>query len=206
MMNAPAQIQKEVREIVSLLMQRPITEAIAMRVEVIEGFEHLEIVDGEWVGFEEEEDMGGEEHGWIETLFIRALSNWAVENRMGRIYTGDTNFVLDGEAGDLQLKRRPDIAYVASNRLKKSKGYIYGAPDLAIEVISPSERPTAIRRKLGEYLEFGVKQVWQVYPDTKEIIVHFPDNTSRTYGSGETISGGDLLPGFSLEVAQIFEA
>jgi Uma2 family endonuclease len=205
MINAPAQIQKEVREIVGLLMQRPITEAIAMRVEAIEGFEHLEIVNGEWVGFEEDETMGGEQHGWIETLLIRAFSNWAVENRAGRIYTGDTNFVLDGESGNLQLKRRPDIAYMASNRLKKSKGYIYGAPDLAIEVISPSERPNDIQKKLREYLEFGVKQVWQVYPDTQEIIVHLPDNTSRTYRSGDTITGGELLAGFNLVVATIFD-
>lgn len=66
MVTMTTQIQKEVREIVALLMKRPITEEIAMRIEEIEGFEHLEIEDGNWVGFDEDENMGGGEHGRIE--------------------------------------------------------------------------------------------------------------------------------------------
>jgi Uma2 family endonuclease len=199
-------VVEEVRTIVRLLMQRPITEAIAMEVEATEGFEHLEIEDGEWVGFEEDEYMSGEEHGRIEYLFILRLGNFVEQHKLGMLYPGDTNFVLDGETGNLQIKRRPDIAFVSSNRLKRSKGYIYGAPDLAIEIISPTERPNEVRKKLNEYLTYGTQQVWQVYPDTKEIVVHYSDNTSKTYHIGDTIPGGDLLPGLALAVAQIFEA
>lgn len=200
------QIQKEVREIVFLLMKRPITEEIAMRVEEIEGFEHLEIENGEWVGFDEDEDMGGEEHGWLETLLIHALADWVLKHRAGRIYPGDTNFVLDGTPGDVRLKRRPDVGFVLDKNVKRTKGFIFRPPDLAIEIISPSERPGKTRKKLRQYLTHGVKQVWQVYPDNQEIIVHFPDNTSKTYRVGHTISGGSLLPGFSLDVAAVFEA
>lgn len=206
MINNPVhQVQSEVREIVNLLMQRPITEEIAMRVEAIEGFEHLEVMDSEWVGFAEDEYMAGEEHGRLEYKLILRLGNHVELHKLGMLYTGDTDFVLDGEPGDIRVKPRPDIVFVASSRLKKSKGYIYGAPDLAIEIISPTERPGKIQKKLGQYLEFGVKQVWHVYPDSREIVVHSPDNTSKTYRIGDTISGGDLLPGFVLNVGQLFE-
>lgn len=198
-------IAAEVGKIVALLMKRPITEEIAMEVEATEGFEHLEIEDGAWVGFDEDEYMAGEEHGWIEVLLINALSNWVLANRAGRLYSGDTDFVLIGTPKDIQLKRRPDIAFVSSSNVRPSKGYYYGAPDLAIEIISPTERPNKIRKKLREYVDNGVQQVWQVFPDDQEIVVNFSDGIAKTYRKGDTISGGDLLPGFSLDVAVIFE-
>jgi Uma2 family endonuclease len=205
MIHSPTDVQKEVREIVSLLMQRPITEAVALRIEQIEGFERLEVEDGAWVGFEEDEYMGGEEHGRIEFKLLLRLGSFIEQNRLGMLYPGDTTFVLKGEANNIQTKRRPDLAFVAVERLQKTKGYIYGAPDLAIEIISPSERPNDIRKKLAEYLMFGVRQVWQVYPELREIVVHFPDDTSRTYRADDILTGGDLLPGFELLVGDVFE-
>ncbi|MBL8156365.1 MAG: Uma2 family endonuclease [Anaerolineae bacterium] len=205
MIHSPTDVQKEVREIVGLLMQRPITEAIAMRVEQIEGFEHLEVESGEWVGLEDDEYRGGEEHGRIEFRLLLRLGSFIEQHRLGMLYPGDTNFVLEGEASSIQTKRRPDIAFVAADRLKKTRGYIYGAPDLAIEIISPSERPHDIRGKLSEYLSFGVRQVWQVYPESREIIVHLPDDTSRTYRAGDTLTGSDVLPRFEMVVGEVFE-
>lgn len=199
-------IVAEVGKIVSLLMKRPITEDVALEVEATEGFEHLEIEDGTWVGFDEEEYMGGEEHGWTETLILNALSNWVLATRTGRIYPGDTNFVLEGTSQEIIVKRRPDIAFVRSEKVNPSKGYVYGAPDLAIEIVSPTERPAAIRKKLREYLDHGVEQVWQVYIDSQEIIIHYPEGTSKTYGVGQVISGLDLLPGFTLELAWVFQS
>jgi Uma2 family endonuclease len=120
------------------------------------------------------------------------------------LYPGDTVFVLDGEPGNIRLKRQPDVAFVSAARMQSSAGYIYGAPDLAIEVISPSERSTDIQKKLREYLRHGVKQVWNIYPEQAEIVVHLADGSARTYGLGDTISGGDLLPGLTLTVADVF--
>lgn len=198
-------VVETVKTIVRLLMTRPITEAIAIQIHATEGFEHLEVENGTWVGYDEDDFMGGEEHGWIETLLIHALTAWVLAQRAGRVYPGDTNFVLDGTPADIRLKRRPDVAYVRDENVKPTKGYIYAVPDLAIEVISPTERPAQIRQKLREYLEYGVKQVWQVYPDNQEIVVHFPDGTARTYHAGDVLPGGDLLPGFELEIASLFE-
>src|SRR5690606_26234812 len=119
-------------------------------------FEGLEVEDGAWVGFDEDEYMSGEEHGWLEALILNLLTNWVLANRAGRVYPGDTNFVLDGTPDDIRLKRRPDVAYVQDENVQATKGYIYGVPDLAVEVISPTERPAQIRKKLHEYLEHGV--------------------------------------------------
>ncbi|MAS34659.1 MAG: hypothetical protein CL610_11675 [Anaerolineaceae bacterium] len=199
------EIQERVREIVFLLMTRPITEEIAMRVMETPGFEHLEISGGQWIGFEKDEYMAGEEHGWIESIIIHALTDWALKHKLGRVYSGDTDFVLEGKLGDIRQSRKPDVALVRENRLQPSKGYLYLAPDLAVEIISPTARPGAIREKLSTYLAYGVKQVWQVFPDNQQIVVNLPDGSAKTYGIGDTISGSDVLPGFELAVATVFE-
>lgn len=196
----------EVKTIVRLLMQRPITEEIAREIEAHEGFEHFEIADGDWVGFDEDPYMSGEEHGWIESKIGALLTVWAMQHKAGRVYPGDTNFVLSGSSGDIQLMRRPDVAFVRQERVAETSGYIYAAPDLAVEIISPTEKPAQIRRKLAAYLSVGVTRVWQVFPETREIVVHWPDGTSRTYGVSGTITDPDLLPGFRLDVAVVFEA
>lgn len=149
--------------------------------------------------------MAGEEHGRLEFKLLLSIGNHVEQHKLGMLYPGDTDFVLDGTPGDVRMARRPDIGFVRGQRVEKSKGYIYKAPDLAVEIISPSERPDAIQQKLNEYLDHGVEQVWQVYPETRQIVVNYADRTAKTYRVGDTIPGGDLLPGFALTVATIFE-
>jgi Uma2 family endonuclease len=131
------QVEERVREIVFLLMQRPITQEIALQVGDIDGFKHLEIVNGDWLGFEQDEYMTGEEHGWIETKLILAFGNFIVQNNLGRLYPGDMDFVLSGNKDTLKDKLQPDIAFVKKDRLQKTAGYFYGTPDFALEIVSP---------------------------------------------------------------------
>lgn len=204
-LSADMQIEERVREIVFLLMKRPITEEIALQVGEIDGFKHLEIVNGDWVGFEQDEYMTGEEHGWIETKLILALGNFIVEHNLGRLYPGDMDFVLSGNKDSLKDKYQPDIAFVKKDRLQKTSGYFYGAPDFALEIVSPTQyRPKSVE-KANIYMQYGTQVVWLVFPKKKEIEVHTPDNVSVVYGIGDTISGGDLFSNFELEVAKIFE-
>ncbi len=198
-------IQERVREIVFLLMQRPITEEIALQVDSCEGFEDLDIVNGAWVGFDKDEYMTGEEHGRIEYKLILRIGNHVEQNDLGMLYPGDTDFVLDGVPGDIRIRRRPDVAFVRKGRLKKTQGYYFGVPDLAVEIISPTEKPDAIQEKLSQYLQYGVEQVWQVYPGARQVVVHRPDGTSRTYSVNDMISGSDLLPGLELPVVGLFD-
>ena len=197
---------EQVHSIVTLLLKRPITQDIALRVGAFDEFNHLEVVNGEWVGLEGlPEEMTGEEHGHIEFKFILALGNHVVENKLGRLYPGDVDFVLDGEPDDIRLKREADVAFVQTERVQKTTGYFYGAPDLAIEIVSPTQYRPEMLSKAAEYLQHGTQEVWLVFPREQQIEVHRPDRAPKIYGVGDTIPGGDLLPGFELAVAAVFD-
>ncbi len=196
-----------VRNAVSLLLKRPITEAIAMQVKAMNGFRHLTISDGEWDMDRLEGDIvtTGEQHGWTEALLLTMITNFVLRYKLGRVYPGDITFVLSGEDADIRVTREPDIAFVSKARVKSTPGFIYLAPDLAVEIISPSQSYQEMVAKAHEYFDYGTKQVWIVLPHDKLIDVYNPDGTFTRYGVADTISGGDLLPGFTLAVASIFE-
>lgn len=198
------QVQEQVREIVALLMKRPITEEIAMRIGSIDGFKHLEIRNGQWVGFEQDEYMTGEEHGWIETKLLLFIGNYIVAHNLGRIYPGDMDFVLSGNGDDVKDKLQPDVAFVTKERVQKTPGLFYGAPDLAIEIVSPTQFRPEMTRKADEYLLHGTKQVWLVFPKKNEIEVYSPVRAPIVYTESDILPGGDLLPGFTLDVAKVF--
>ena len=198
-------VMQDVKTIVTLLMKRPITEDIALRVGAMDEFKNLEIVNGEWVGLEEQaEDMTGEEHGRIEGLLVILMGGHVMQHKLGYVYPGDTDFVLDGTPDDIRIKRQPDVSFVAGDRVDSTSGYYYLSPDLAIEIVSPSQSRPEMLAKVSEYLRYGSKQVWLVFPAQKQIEVHFPDSSPQIYTVGDTIPGGDLLPGFLLDVSVLF--
>lgn len=199
---------RETTRINDLLAVRPITEVIAAEVLATPGYEHLEIVNGEWVGLDKnkEEMTTGEEHGWIEALLIVLIGGYVVKHKLGRVYPGDVTFVLDGQPGDIRRMCEPDVAFVSLENVTPTQGFIFRAPDLAIEIISPSQTYSAMTDKIDDYFRSGTRQVWLVLPDKKQVEVHFPDKKPEKYRIGQSIPGGDLLPGFTLEVAQVFEA
>jgi Uma2 family endonuclease len=165
-----------------------------------------EIVHGQWVEIEEEK-MAGELHGAIATHLILAVGSYVKAHHLGRVYPADTTYILEEDEHGIQLMRLPDVSFVAAHRVKTHdrETYYQLAPDLAIEIISPSERAVAVRAKLKDYLRTGVRQVWHIYPDTQEVVVHLPDGTLHTYTTGQSIPGADVLPGFTLPVADIFD-
>jgi Uma2 family endonuclease len=165
-----------------------------------------EIVHGQWVSIEEEK-MAGELHGAIATNLIMALGAYVKAHHLGRVYPADTTYILEEDEHGIQLMRLPDVSFVAAHRVKthERETYYHLAPDLAIEIISPSERAVAVRAKLKDYLRTGVRQVWHIYPDTQEVIIHLPDGIMRTYATGQSIPGADVLSGFVLPVADIFD-
>jgi Uma2 family endonuclease len=197
----------EVRTIVNLLMKRPITEEIAMQVKAIPGYKHLEITNGQWVGFDDTEDemTTGEEHGNIEALLIILMGGHVLSNKLGRVYPGDVTFVLDGQPDGIQISREPDVSFLSAANVTPSKGFIYGAPDLAVEIVSPSQDYDEMFKKSQEYFHAGTRQVWIVLPNLRQIDVLTPDGKVSKNGVSDTISGGNLLPGFTLNVADIFE-
>ena len=198
---------QEVREIVALLLKRPVTEAIVIAVKETPGFEQLRVTNGTWEGLEGEADEvpTGEEHGWLEYALLYFIGNHVVANKLGRVYPGEVVFVLDGTPGDIRVSREPDVGFLRQRNVKPTKGFIYRAPDLAVEIMSPSQDYHEMVKKAQEYFQYGSEQVWIVLPKDKVIETHLPDGDVTRYGFGEQVPGRDLLPGLLLDVQAVFE-
>jgi Uma2 family endonuclease len=98
----------------------------------------------------------------------------------------------------------PDIALLPLSRLNPSRQiYLQGAPDLAIEVITPTDLEIHLRRKIDAYLDHGSKSVWVVYPDARSVMIYHTDSIQRVKAD-QSITD-PLLPGFSTPVSAFFE-
>jgi Uma2 family endonuclease len=104
--------------------------------------------------------------------------------------------------------REPDVAFISRQRLPSSaagsRGFLQSAPDLAVEVISPTDRQAAVRAKVVQYLESGVRMVWTVDPRRETVTVHRPSGEPVTLRDGDVLDGGDVVPGFSCDIRRIF--
>ncbi len=143
-------------------------------------------------------------HGAIafEVAFI--VGQFVRDHRLGRCSAAETGFRLATEPDTV---RAPDFAYVSRARLpggKVPKGYFPGAPDLAVEVLSPSEPLGQLARKIDEYFVAGTVAVWVVDPETREVRVYTDPATSQVFTDHDELTGGEVLPGFACRVADIF--
>jgi Uma2 family endonuclease len=124
-------------------------------------------------------------------------------NGIGEVYGADTGFILSRNP-DVVLA--PDASFVRLERLKDvgEDGFLPLAPDLAVEVISPSERAGHISAKVSEYLHAGVRLIWLVDPRRRIVTVYTPTHAARVLRIEDVLDGGDVLPGFSLPLAALF--
>lgn len=142
-------------------------------------------------------------HGEVSGELTWHIRNYLAEHPIGRVYV-ETTFRL---AQDPDTVRAPDVAFVRADRLPPPEArerYLPRAPDLAIEVLSPSDRAGDVTEKVIEYLDAGTRLVWVVHPRRRTVTVYFPDRTARVLREGDDLDGGDALPGFRLAVADIF--
>jgi Uma2 family endonuclease len=100
--------------------------------------------------------------------------------------------------------RQPDVSVLTAERIRATNvdAYVEGSPELAVEVVSPSHSAQDLEIKVQQYLHSGAKQVWVVYPITKR--VHVLGSQVTVLGETQTLEAGDLLPGFSVKVADLF--
>ena len=104
--------------------------------------------------------------------------------------------------------RAPDVSYTLKERFpggNAPEGFGDLAPDLCVEIISPSERKAGIMRKVREYFSTGAVQVWHVFPERQEVIVFTSPTDTQTLGTDGILDAGGLLPGFSCLVRDLFE-
>jgi Uma2 family endonuclease len=101
----------------------------------------------------------------------------------------------------------PDVEYTVVERLLPivRKGAVPQMPDLAVEVKSPSNTYLQLREKAIYYLKNGARLVWLVFPERQQIEIHTHDAPITTLGIGDTLDGGEVLPGFAMSVADVFD-
>jgi Uma2 family endonuclease len=101
--------------------------------------------------------------------------------------------------------RAPDVGVYLKSRLPGglTGKYFPGAPDFAIEIMSPNDTADDIQEKVLEYLQYGTRLIWVIYPKTRTVVVHTPEMTHTVTSSG-TLNGGDVLPKLKLPVSEIF--
>lgn len=103
--------------------------------------------------------------------------------------------------------RGPDVSFVSVSRLPPDRipaQFIPGAPDLAVEILSPSSRWSEIEEKITDYLAAGARLVWVVELGERRVIVRYPDRPPRIVGDADTLDGEDVVPAFALAVAELF--
>ncbi len=104
--------------------------------------------------------------------------------------------------------RAPDVSFVSRERIPADgvpEGFWNIAPDLTVEVVSPSERPDDVQDKVIDYLTAGTRIVWVIYPRTKTVTVYRSLQNIRVLTTNDTLSGEDVVPGFSCQVSDLFE-
>jgi Uma2 family endonuclease len=145
----------------------------------------------------------GFRHGYIQGRVYRKLDDYATGHRFGRVTTESG---LITERGP-DTVRGPDVSVWSFARLPADQepvGYPSVAADLCVEIISPSDRPAKVHEKMVEYLARGVRMVWIVDPDERSVRVHRTPDDPDVLGESATVDGGDVLPGFTCRVADLF--
>jgi Uma2 family endonuclease len=146
----------------------------------------------------------GYDQGWIASNIVWALGNFVKSKKIGRISTAEAGFFISHNPDTV---RAPDVAFVRAERIPAGgqKKFFDGPPDLAVEVLSPDDRTSEVNAKIYNWLEAGCVQVWVVDPQNKTVTVYRSRREVAVFTLEDTLTADDLLPGFSLPVAEIFE-
>jgi Uma2 family endonuclease len=161
-----------------------------------------ELVRGELVAM----NPPNHNHALLSGRLFTRLSVYAEDKQLGYVTGSDGGYLLhtDPETGK-ETVRVPDVAFYSKDRKPIDGRQIYvGAPDLAVEVISPSETYISIGEKLKDYVTNGVQVVWLVYPEAKCVEIHKPNVEAVTLDTDAMLENADLLPGFTLNLHNLF--
>jgi len=136
---------------------------------------------------------------------IRLLGNFVREHDLGYIAGTDAGFILS--PGNVV---EPDVAYIAKSRIKKMpERYFEGAPDLAVEVVSPTDSIKATQRKAKRYLQAGTRIVWIFYPADKTVdactLTSEGDMVIHEIPADGELNGGEVVPGFKVTLRDVFK-
>jgi Uma2 family endonuclease len=146
----------------------------------------------------------GHNQGRIAMRLAVPLGHHVEENGLGEVYAAETGFTLKTNPDTV---RAPDVAFIRQERVDEvgdTKSYWPGAPDLAVEVVSPNDKVSEIEEKVKEWLEAGTSLVWVVSPQLKTVTVYRSLTDIVILTEKDMLDGGEIVPGFLYPVAKLF--
>ena len=144
------------------------------------------------------------QHGIVEVTVCGIIDGFVRPRRLGRVMAGEVGFII---RRDPDAVRAPDVAFVRRERLPDLPRTGFGEvpPDLVVEIVSPGDTPAEIQAKVRDWVEAGVPLQWWLYPETQAVRVVRSLQDREELGPGDTLNGGDVLPGFSCLVSALFQ-
>ncbi len=143
-------------------------------------------------------------HGSVDSRVHVPLATHVRGKSLGEVYP-NVGFIL---RRDPDVVRGPDLAFVSNERARLSPmpetGFWAVAPDLVVEVVSPDDRAEDLMQKLEDYMTAGVRLAWFVYPRHRRVHVFRPGERPEILDEKDTLDGGDVVPGFSLPIRELF--
>ncbi len=145
-------------------------------------------------------------HGAIIAQLIYLLGAHVYQHRLGKLFDGQTGFRMS-----LEHCYEPDVSFVSNERMKLIlpaaglDALFHAAPDLAIEVLSPSDSITKTERRMLLYLTYGARLAWMIDPKSKTARVYRPGETFELLSGDRYLTGNSVLPGFRISLGRLFE-
>lgn len=145
----------------------------------------------------------GFEHGSLAIKIGWRLGQYVEVNNLGLVLAAETGFKI---SSDPDTVRAPDVGFVRKDRLPAElpKGYFPGAPDLAVEVISPSDTFQEVEEKVFDWLESGTSLVWVINPSRRRVTIYRSLTEFTVLTENDELSGGDTVPGFRCRISELF--
>ena len=159
-----------------------------------------ELVQGELIRM----SPTGHPHGYYEGNFYAALRAWVQPKKLGRVLVGEVGIYT---ARNPDTVRGADVAFISNERLARiqSSSYLDVAPELVVEILSPDDRWSEVQKKLAEYFNIGGQMVWIADPSQPQVYVYRSLTEVEIIEAHQELTGGDLLPGFRILAAELFE-
>ncbi len=149
----------------------------------------------------EKKKMPTAKHSGVATRMTIKMGIFLEKNKIGRVYGDNTLFQIG------ENKRIPDVSFVSNEKIPPTGEPLEiwnFAPDLAIEVISPSETHNKVERKIREYFDAGVLQVWKIVPEFKTLTIYFSPTETKILTENDELTCEEILPNFRLALNEIF--
>lgn len=140
----------------------------------------------------------------VATSVVIEMGSFVKQHRLGMCLGADGGFILEHDPDTVRI---PDCSFIRAERVEREapeRGIWPSAPDLAVEVLSPSNRFTEMAEKVENYLRSGVRLVWVIDPEARVAFVYAPGRPVTRVGEDGTLSGEDVLPGFTLSLAEVW--